>query len=52
LGGLAGGGALGSRRKLRWLSAVSVRSLGEDVQGLLAFIGAGARRAHGGLDRA
>jgi hypothetical protein len=48
-GGSASGGAVGSRPGLRWLSSVSVRGWGKDFQGVMAFIGAGARRARGGL---
>jgi hypothetical protein len=51
-GGSTGGGALGSRPRFRRLSAASVWGWGKDVQGLLAFIGVGARRAHGRLDHA
>jgi hypothetical protein len=51
-GGSAGGGALGSWPRFRRLSAASVWGWGKDVQGLLAFIGAGARRARSRLDRA
>jgi hypothetical protein len=47
-----GGGALGSRPRFQRLSAASARGRGKDVRGLLAFIGAGVRRARDGLDRA
>jgi hypothetical protein len=51
-GGSAGRGALRSRPRFRRLSVASVRGWGKDLQGLLAFIGAGAKRARGGLDHA